>query len=230
MKEELANYIPNYMIPNNIYQLKEFPYTIGGKLNCNKLISEYKMKVEDASDDVVFAIFKKVLNIPKLSKCDDFFELGGDSIKAIQIVSSLRQEGYELKVREILEERKIHKILKCVKKKALQIEYSQEEVIGDFPLSPIQKVFFDVMRINNPDYFNQSYMLETEEDISIEAVKYSLDRITLHHDLLRSVYLGTKQMMLPFRKGMHYDLNILDIGNCNEEDFILRETQKIACK
>ena len=84
---------------------------------------------------------KKVLNIPKLSKCDDFFELGGDSIKAIQIVSSLRQEGYELKVREILEERKIHKILKCVKKKALQIEYSQEEVIGDFPLSPIQKVF-----------------------------------------------------------------------------------------
>lgn len=227
VKEELANYIPNYMIPNNIYQLKEFPYTIGGKLNCNKLISEYKMKVEDASDDVVFAIFKKVLNIPKLSKCDDFFELGGDSIKAIQIVSSLRQEGYELKVREILEERKIHKILKCVKKKALQIEYSQEEVIGDFPLSPIQKVFFDVMRINNPDYFNQSYMLETEEDISIEAVKYSLDRITLHHDLLRSVYLGTKQMMLPFRKGMHYDLNILDIGNCNEEDFILRETQKI---
>lgn len=175
IKKELSNYIPQYMIPNNIYQLEEFPYTVGGKLDRHKLIEEYKSKVEDSGDDVVMAIFRKVLNVTKVLTSDDFFEMGGDSIKAIQIVSALRRKGYELKVREILEGRKIDKILERVKKKTVQIEYSQEEITGEFSLSPIQKVFFNVMRINNPNYFNQSYMLETDEVIDIDAVKYSLD-------------------------------------------------------
>lgn len=227
VKKELSNYIPQYMIPNNIYQLEEFPYTIGGKLDRRKLIDNYRCKVDDSGDDVIGAIFKKILNIAKFSISDDFFEMGGDSIKAIQIVSALRQEGYELKVREILEKRKINKILECVKKKSVQIEYPQEEITGEFPLSPIQKVFFNVMRINNPNYFNQSYMLETKGVIDIDAVKYSLDRITLHHDLLRSVYLGDCQKILPFCRGTHYGLDILDIGNSDIEEFIIKKTEEI---
>ena len=62
-----------------------------------------------------------------------------------------------MKVREILEGRKIDKILEYVKKKSVQIEYSQEEITGKFLLSPIQKVFFNVMRINNSNYFNLLY-------------------------------------------------------------------------
>lgn len=227
IKKELSNYIPQYMIPNNIYQLEEFPYTVGGKLDRHKLIEEYKSKVEDSGDDVVMAIFRKVLNVTKVLTSDDFFEMGGDSIKAIQIVSALRRKGYELKVREILEGRKIDKILERVKKKTVQIEYSQEEITGEFSLSPIQKVFFNVMRINNPNYFNQSYMLETDEVIDIDAVKYSLDRITLHHDLLRSVYLEKSQKILPFCKGTHYGLDIFDIDNGNIEEFILKKTEEI---
>lgn len=230
VKKELSNYIPQYMIPNNIYQLEKFPYTIGGKLDRRKLIDDYKGKVEnsgDSADDVVTAIFRKILNVVKLSTSDDFFEMGGDSIKAIQIVSALRQKGYDLKVREILEGRKIDKILEYVKKKSVQIEYSQEEITGKFLLSPIQKVFFNVMRINNSNYFNQSYMLETKEMINIDAVKYSLDRITLHHDLLRSVYLEESQKILPFCEGAHYGLEVLDIENSNFEKFMIEKTEEI---
>lgn len=227
VKKELSNYIPKYMIPNSIFQLETFPYTIGGKLDRNKLINEYKNKIGNDGEDVVSAIFEKVLSVAKVSLNDDFFEMGGDSIKAIQIVSKLRQEGYELKVREILEGRKINKILDCIKKKTNQIEYSQEEITGTFSLSPIQKVFFNVMRINNPDYFNQSYMLESNEIIDIDAVKYSLDRITLHHDLLRSIYLKNNQKILPFCEGRHYGLYVLDIDNSNIEKFVLEKTEEI---
>lgn len=227
VKRELSNYIPRYMIPNSIYQLTEFPYTIGGKLDRRKLIEDYKNRVEDTGDDVILGVFKKVLNVASLSMHDDFFEMGGDSIKAIQIISALRQEGYELSVREILERRKINRIIECVKMKSDHIEYSQEEITGEFPLSPIQKVFFNVMRINNPNYFNQSYMLETNEVINIDAVKHSLDKITRHHDLLRSVYLEKTQKILPFCEGMHYGLYIFDLNSNKIDDIIIEKTEEI---
>lgn len=132
IKKELSNYIPQYMIPNNIYQLEEFPYTVGGKLDRHKLIEEYKSKVEDSGDDVVMAIFRKVLNVTKVLTSDDFFEMGGDSIKAIQIVSALRRKGYELKVREILEGRKIDKILERVKKKLFKLNIHKKKLLESF--------------------------------------------------------------------------------------------------
>lgn len=69
-------------------------------------------------------------------------------------------------------------------------------------------------------------MLETDEVIDIDAVKYSLDRITLHHDLLRSVYLE-KAKRYYHLQGDALWIRYFDIDNGNIEEFILKKTEEI---
>ncbi|WP_310602139.1 non-ribosomal peptide synthetase [Anaerosporobacter sp.] len=227
IKKKVQKYIPQYMIPKSIYKIEHFPLTVGGKIDRQKLIEIYGKNEKKDSDESEISAFESVLNVEGISSEDDFFELGGDSIKAIQIVSKLRQIGYELKVRDILEGRKIGKILGKIKDKDKNIEYCQEEINGEFSLSPIQKVFFNIMRINNPNYFNQSYMLESENEIDVEAVKYGLDRIILHHDLLRSVYKEKHQEIMPFSEGTQYGIYTYNFADGDKEAIILNGTEEI---
>ena len=44
-------------------------------------------------------VFEEVLGIGQIGIDDHFFELGGDSIKAIRVISKLREAGYGLSVK-----------------------------------------------------------------------------------------------------------------------------------
>ena len=45
------------------------------------------------TETTISLIWKKVLKIEKLSRNDDFFEVGGDSLKAVSIMSQLKQKN-----------------------------------------------------------------------------------------------------------------------------------------
>lgn len=234
VKDLLQKNLPCYMIPNEIIKVDRFPLTAGGKLDKRKLIGDFinenKEHLKNAGSDKILSIFSEVLGNKDVSLDDNFFELGGDSIKAIQIISKLRQSKYELSVKDILENkimRKIHTKVKSID----NLEINQGEVTGEAALSPIQETFFTKMRINEPNYFNQSYILETSIDPDISYIKNVLNEIVKHHDLLRAVYTNKTQRILPYEKDKHFEISIFDFtdikgGDEFTESFI-NETAKI---
>ncbi|MCL1936227.1 MAG: amino acid adenylation domain-containing protein [Defluviitaleaceae bacterium] len=193
LREIISRYIPDYMIPSNFMQIDRIPVTTSGKINKRAL-----PKIEFNSDNEFIAptndkekalseAFKKMLGIENISITDDFFSLGGDSIKAIRIVSEIRNFGFELNVRDIMMNKTIEFISKLMKKYE-EFSYEQGEVIGTIKPTPIIQTF-ENWNFKEPHHFNQSMIIKI--NFGHESIEEVIKNIVTHHDILRAVYLNS---------------------------------------
>jgi amino acid adenylation domain-containing protein/thioester reductase-like protein len=100
LKHELSRYLPPYMIPSHIVQVERMPLTPSGKIDRKALSrvstevarEEEYMPPRDEIEAKVAAAWKKALKIEKLSVFDNLFEIGGNSLAAVQVVSELNRD------------------------------------------------------------------------------------------------------------------------------------------
>ncbi|WP_412055576.1 surfactin non-ribosomal peptide synthetase SrfAB, partial [Bacillus inaquosorum] len=100
LKSSLTETLPDYMIPAFWVTLNELPVTANGKVDRKALpepdieagSGEYKAPATDM-EELLAGIWQDVLGIPEIGVSDNFFSLGGDSIKGIQMASRLNQHG-----------------------------------------------------------------------------------------------------------------------------------------
>ncbi|MGV8122767.1 MAG: amino acid adenylation domain-containing protein [Candidatus Xenobiia bacterium LiM19] len=109
LKRRMLESLPEYMIPSYLMRLEQMPLTPNGKVDKKKLpepaasftesdrISDpaVEKKIED-----IIKIWKSVLGLSKIGESDNFFSLGGHSLKAVSIVSRL-QKHYEINVADL---------------------------------------------------------------------------------------------------------------------------------
>jgi len=233
LDQVLGEKLPDYMIPAGYQHLKEFPLTTSGKLDHHQLPaiafnpSTAYVAPRNENEKVLCLVFKDVLGIDsEIGINDSFFVLGGDSIKAILIVSKLREHGFQTDVRNIMQHKTPRAIGKTLEKaKTLLID--QGEVTGEVALTPIQKDF-----ILNGDqqmhHFNQTIMLESSDQVDEQILKQTLNELVRHHDILRATYRDQKQEIKAYQKDEHFELRIYDYqGLANEETRAL-EIEKAA--
>jgi len=96
----LKKYLPDYMIPAGFIRVEQFPLTANGKL-CRKTlglisISTKKILTSTISDteEMLAHIWQEALNTTDISKQDDFFLLGGNSLSAAYIVADVHEKLY----------------------------------------------------------------------------------------------------------------------------------------
>ncbi|MGG4442190.1 edeine non-ribosomal peptide synthetase EdeP [Brevibacillus fortis] len=195
LREELARRLPTYMIPSQIMQLEQFPLTSNGKVDRKQLPEPVieRMGAEEATtprdefDKLLVEVYEGVLGHSPLGLHDPFSQLGGDSIKAIQVSYRLHQRGIKIPVRDILLYDTIAE-LKASRDWNWEVErISQEPCTGELPLSPIISWFLS-QHFRNADHWNQSLLLESKEKITLEEFEASLSALVHHHDCLRLNY------------------------------------------
>lgn len=103
IEQFLKSYLPEYMIPSKFVMGEKIPLSLNGKVERSYVsrILEENLNVESVdyeepigtTETTISLIWKKVLKIEKLSRNDDFFEVGGDSLKAVSIMSQLKQKN-----------------------------------------------------------------------------------------------------------------------------------------
>jgi bacitracin synthase 3 len=230
MKQYLQNYLPEYMIPVYIIQLKMFPVTKNGKLDRKALpdpeivdIDNY-LAPENEAERIVSRIFEEILGIEKVGLQDSFLGLGGDSIKAIRIISRIREKGYEASVKDIMHSKTVKTLSAAIKKTCKKI--NQEEVIGEVAFTPIQKHFWE-SSFTKPEHFNQSILLSTRMRIQEKLIHIVIDHIVSHHDILRCIFKEQKQTILSNKESSKYELLSFDLKGNNDES-IMNEIDMIA--
>ncbi|MBN2535366.1 MAG: amino acid adenylation domain-containing protein [Spirochaetales bacterium] len=129
-------------------------------------------------------IWQSVLKIDRVGINDNFFELGGDSIKAIQVASRLGEYNYAIEIADILQQPTIRELALYVREKTVVID--QSGVMGDIPLSPVQKWFIN-QKFSHPHHFNMSIMLHHKKGFDPACVTEIIQRLVTHHDALRIV-------------------------------------------
>ncbi|MEK9497416.1 amino acid adenylation domain-containing protein [Photorhabdus sp. P32] len=118
IREQLRHQLPHYMIPSAFVCLDAFPVSITGKVDKEKLPApeasaftsiEYVAPQNDV-ERTLASIFAVVLKQEKVSRYDNFFALGGDSILIVRVVAMAKQAGLALSVKDILAYQSIHEI------------------------------------------------------------------------------------------------------------------------
>ena len=110
------------MVPKIYFQTDEFPLTQNGKVDRNKLLKEVQFDKDSVSerewnslDRQLQNLMKEILEVDTIELNDDFFLLGGDSLKAIQFIQLLKEKLLiELSLKELFEISQLDKLSKYI--------------------------------------------------------------------------------------------------------------------
>ena len=186
-----ASSLADYMVPDTYMLLETMPLTPNGKVNRKALPipeiqshTEY-VEPENETERVIAETFREVLKIDgPVGALNSFFEFGGDSVKAIRLISMLRKRGIVVPVSTVMKEKTVRAIAQTIKEVTLEID--QGNWSGKVENSAIVQFFFD-LSLPVPNHYNQAVMLRTEGRFNKEAMNTALVAVTTHHDMLRAV-------------------------------------------
>nr|WP_267497724.1 non-ribosomal peptide synthase/polyketide synthase [Paenibacillus farraposensis] len=223
LRGALAQELPSYMIPSYFVQLERLPYTPNGKIDRKALpVPERSMPTgtayeapRTAVEQALTAVWQGVLGVGKIGIRDNFFDLGGDSIKSIQVSSRMLQAGYKLDMKHLFKCPTIAELsphAQIVGRIA-----DQGEVTGETPLLPIQRWFFEQTPVD-PHHYNHAIMLYRAEGFELTALRRTMDKIAEHHDALRLVFRQTDRGYEAWNRGAgEGELYTLDIADFRGE-------------
>ncbi|GGW36525.1 non-ribosomal peptide synthetase [Streptomyces xantholiticus] len=113
-RTSIAEALPDYMVPSAVVRLDgQLPLTPNGKLDRRALPAPRwtAMAGDDApttpAETALATLFADVLGLPSVGVHDSFFELGGDSIVAIQLVNRAREAGLKVTPRDVFRQRTV---------------------------------------------------------------------------------------------------------------------------
>src|SRR6185436_18587259 len=110
LRKFLRTKLPEYMVPRAFIELESFPLLPSGKIDRKALPDPTNEPRAKASPETeiqkkICALMAEVLSVPQVGIYDDFFELGGNSLVAMRLISRAREAiGVELEVRNLFAE------------------------------------------------------------------------------------------------------------------------------
>ncbi|WAM30052.1 non-ribosomal peptide synthetase [Myxococcus sp. NMCA1] len=116
--------LPEYMLPAVFMPLEDLPLSPNGKVDRKALPAPYAdlnrtgtpfEAPRNASEQTLADIWAEVLGLRQVGIDDSFFELGGDSIRSIQVIAKLREQGLELPTLELLQHPTIRELAGVIK-------------------------------------------------------------------------------------------------------------------
>ncbi len=220
LRAYLVQRLPAYMIPHRFVLFDKFPLTPIGKIDRKALqalegtevAKDEFIPVKTDKERILAEVFKEVLKHEQISVRDNFYKLGGDSIKSIQVVSRLKQKGYNLKVEQVLRTPLIEDLAKLMDENYREID--QSSISGPVVLTPIQRYFFANEHIREPRHYNQSVVLKSKEAIHPETLRRSLVTLVKHHDALRMTFTQDAsgwQQYNQYTQGDHFEIHFHDL-------------------
>ncbi|MFN0224343.1 amino acid adenylation domain-containing protein [Paenibacillus sp. KR2-11] len=192
LREFLGGRLPGYMIPSHFVRLPAMPVTANGKLDVKALPAppaEVRTGApyegpRNEQEALLVQLWQEVLQVEKAGIHDPFFSLGGDSIKAIQVMSRLHKHGLRLDVRDFFQYPTIAALSLHLQAEGSQAP--QEEITGESALTPVQHWFFGTL--GREAHFNQAMMLFRREGFLETTVREVFSALIRHHDALRLVF------------------------------------------
>ena len=215
LKAFLKDILPNYMIPTAYIFLHEFPLNTNGKINKKALLDEKNystknlyQKSETSFQNKMISIWEKVLNISPVGISDDFFELGGDSIIAMQLISEIQKEcNLFFTIENIFKHPTISALSKtCHESIASTKTETQDFFDNDIPLTPIQKWFFE-RKFVAPAQWSQLCLLKLKKDLDLHCLKKTINHLIQQFDSLRLKFykkFDTWYQKIEVNKADHY--------------------------
>ncbi|MFJ2193503.1 amino acid adenylation domain-containing protein, partial [Kitasatospora sp. NPDC087861] len=192
VRRSLAERLPEYMVPSAVVALAALPLTRNGKVDRAALpepaapAGGSSRAPRTPAEALLCRIYADLLGREQVTAEDSLFDLGGDSIVAIQLVSRARAEGLELTPGDVF---------RCRTPEALALRAAENgpagvaqsgptaEATGEVPLTPLMRRFAE---LGGPlDGFHQSMGAAVPAGLTEPQVLAAVQALLDHHDVLR---------------------------------------------
>jgi len=194
LKALLRSRLPEFMIPSTFMVLETMPVTANGKIDRKALaglvetttpVDPTAGQPETPVQESLVRIWQDVLGVPRVGIHDNLFDLGGDSILIIQIVSRAKDAGLKLAPNQLFDHQTVATLAEVAVSAEPTIETEQGVIEGPAPLAPMQAWFFE-QPFADRHHFNQSVTLEVPKDsVDVAALAGATIAVLSHHDALR---------------------------------------------
>ncbi|WP_284117678.1 non-ribosomal peptide synthetase [Streptomyces fragilis] len=134
-------------------------------------------------EDLVAAAFAEVLRETRVPRDRSFFDLGGDSIMSIQLVSHLRQSGLVLIPQDIFEYKTVQALARVARETGRLATGEDSAAVGDVPLTPIMHWLRD--QGGPVDGFHQAVLLRVPGGLRVDRLTTAVQALIDHHDAFR---------------------------------------------
>jgi len=221
----ISSKLPHFMRPNNILTLQEIPLSPSGKVDRNKLakladntlIEMKDIPPQNSAEIHLVEIWQELLRPPKITRDDNFFALGGNSILCIQMISRIKKLlGVNISLSNIFE----HPILQNLASHIIQMEKTNLVSIvpinklKPIPLSAIQRSMLFLAKMEDT---NRSYTIPVvfslTGNLNVAALKASFQRLIENQEILRTKFTEIDQ-------GFYQEI-------CRNDDF---KMDRIVCE
>ncbi len=152
VKIELKKYLPDYMIPNILVEINEIPKSLSGKIDRSSLpdfennlvITKNEfVEAKNKTEKKLLTIWKNLLGIEKISTTDNFFEIGGHSLLAIQLLGKISAEfDVELEMVQLFQEQTIVSLSSEILRQSSEVEDTSKIIVKFNEVEGTNPIFF----------------------------------------------------------------------------------------
>ncbi|WP_272924061.1 non-ribosomal peptide synthetase [Streptomyces sp. SID3343] len=194
LSEHLRGRLPDYMVPSALVPLSEIPLTPNGKVDRRALPSPDYTRVStgraprNSREETFGALFAEVLGLESVGIDDDYFALGGDSIRSVQVVARAKARGVGVSVREIFEYRTVARLAELVEGR----EGEESSALAELPgggvgWAPLPPTAAHVLALGGGvGRFCGSAMLTLPADVDRAELVATVQAVLDRHDVLRA--------------------------------------------
>ncbi|NDV10978.1 AMP-binding protein, partial [Rhodococcus sp. IEGM 248] len=214
LSEFVGERLPGYMVPSAIMVLDSLPLTPAGKLDRNALPapifaapSADIVRPRTVTEEILLGIFRDVLGLPELGVDTSFFELGGNSLMATQVVSRVNAAlSVRIGVRDLFQSPSVSQLAVAVANTSPQSDprpvLEARDRPARVPLSVAQQRMWFLNQFDTASAaYNLPIALRLTGDLDREALRVALGDIQERHEALRTVFPdtpdGPHQLILP---------------------------------
>ena len=140
LRQFVGERVPQYMVPAMFCPIDELPLNSNGKLDAKRLptpqwdiaSAEELVAPRTATEERIAEIWREVLKLARVGVTQDFFAIGGDSIRSIQIVSRCKRAGLHVRPSDLFQHSTIAALA------ALADRTSSEDAAADAELAALE--------------------------------------------------------------------------------------------
>ncbi|OHT47049.1 non-ribosomal peptide synthetase [Flavobacterium tructae] len=246
IRRRLAQSVPEYMVPSKLFIVQSFPVTSNGKIDRNQLLakSDSKSNSEKAIvlpsntyEEKILEFWMDTLGRDSLGINDNFFENGGHSISAIQIITKVKKEfQVDIPLKDLFEYPILEDFAKRIdfhKKERLNLVLpnpAKKSRKSRYKISPVQFAEWYLQKFNpNSTFYNIGFILEFNGDLNIDALYQTIVHLYDRHDIFRIALVeddGRPYQLLREHTELNFADFLIDIRQESEQENKVQEIIK----
>jgi amino acid adenylation domain-containing protein/non-ribosomal peptide synthase protein (TIGR01720 family) len=192
LRRFLERVLPGHLVPSAFVELPALPLSSNGKVDRQALPVPDLTRPEGGEEyaapqtpvqQLLAEAVSAIVGVPQVGIHDNFFEIGGDSILAIQVVARAQEGGLRLTPFDVFANPTVAG-LADVASAGPAIDAEQGDVSGPVPLAPSQR-WLCTAGVADPQHWNISARLDLAEPAGPELIRDAVEQLMIHHDGLR---------------------------------------------